>query len=168
MLVSKKIKLEVSPRDARALEFMQAKCRGLYNWWVMKLRNGELWPGTLVAKKTLKESRKYDPELNYVYNKLLQEVFFRLGAAMDAFFRRLKNGEKPGFPRVRPRHCFFTLCYTASYLKIKNNRLILPTGGRVKNKKYPDIRAKLTEEAPAEWIATTTAQSTFSRGTLPG
>ncbi len=151
MQISKKIRLEISPQDAAALEFMQAKCRGLYNWWVMRLRNGELWPGTLVAKKTLKESRKYDPELNYVYNKLLQEVFFRLGAAMDAFFRRLKNGEKPGFPRVRPRHCFFTLCYPASYLKIENNRLILPTGGRGKNKKYPDIRAKLTEEAPAEF-----------------
>src|SRR5207302_8817443 len=73
MQVSKKIKLEISDRDAATLEFMQAKCRGLYNWWVMKLRNGEDWPGTLIAKKTLKDSRKVDPELNHVYNKLLQE-----------------------------------------------------------------------------------------------
>ena len=87
MQVSKKIRLELFEQDAATLEFMQAKCRGLYNWWVMKLRNGEAWPGTLVAKKTLKESREYDPELNHVYNKLLQEVFFRLGTAMDAFFR---------------------------------------------------------------------------------
>jgi len=72
MLVSKKIKLEVSTRDAATLEFMQARCRGLYNWWVMKLRGGGPWPGTLIAKKTLKESRMYDPELNHVYNKLLQ------------------------------------------------------------------------------------------------
>ncbi len=98
MLITKKIKLEVSPADAATLEFMQSKCRGLYNWWVMKLRNGEPWPGVYAAKKTLKESRLHDPELNHVYNKLLQEVFFRLGAAMDAFFRRVKNGENPGFP----------------------------------------------------------------------
>ena len=64
---------------------------------------------------------------------------------MDAFFKRVKNAEKPGFPRVRPRHSFFTLCYPASYLKIENKVLILPTGGRGKNKKYPDMRAKLTE-----------------------
>src|SRR6266849_5110843 len=140
-----------SPRLLFSFEVAMAKCRGLYNWWVMRLRNGELWPGTLVAKKTLKESRKYDPELNYVYNKLLQEVFFRLGAAMDTFFKRCKNGEKPGFPRVRPRHSFFTLCYPASYLKIENGVLILPTGERGKKKKYPDVRAKLTEEAPAEF-----------------
>lgn len=44
MLITKKIKLEVSKRDAATLEFMQAKCRGLYNWWVMKLRHGESWP----------------------------------------------------------------------------------------------------------------------------
>jgi putative transposase len=120
----------------------------LYNWWVMKLRDGEDWPGVYTAKLTLKESRKHDPELNHVYNKLLQKVFFRLGAAMDAFFRRVKNGEKPGFPRVRPRHSFFTLCYPAMYIKIENNRLILPTGGRGKNKKNPDVRAKLTEPVP--------------------
>ena len=72
MLVVKKIKIEVTPSDAATLEFMQGKCRGLYNWWVMKLRNGESWPGTLIAKKTLKESRKVDLELNAVYNKLLR------------------------------------------------------------------------------------------------
>jgi len=44
MQVSTKIKLEVSDQDAATLEFMQGKCRGLYNWWVMRLRNGEYWP----------------------------------------------------------------------------------------------------------------------------
>jgi len=151
MLITHKIKLEISSRDAATLEFMQAKCRGLYNWWVMKLKNGEHWPGTLSAKKTLKESRKHDPELNHVYNKLLQEVFFRLGGAMDAFFKRCHNGENPGFPRVRSRHNFFTLCYPSSYLKIENGVLILPTGSRGSAKKYPDVRAKLTEEAPAQF-----------------
>jgi putative transposase len=149
MLLTKKIKLEVSLQDAETLEFMQGKCRGLYNWWVMRLRNGERWPGAYAAKKTLKASRKYDPELNGVYNKLLQEVYFRLGKAMDAFFRRLREGEEPGFPRVRPRHCFFTLCYPAMYLSVENGVLILPTGGKGKHKTYPDVRAKLTEEAPA-------------------
>jgi putative transposase len=151
MQLSKKIKLEVSEQDAATLEFMQGKCRALYNWWVIKLRNGERWPGAYAAKSTLKESRKYDPEINGVYNKLLQEVYFRLGRAMDAFFERVKKGEKPGFPRVRPRHCFFTLCYPAMYLTIEEGMLILPTGGRGKHKMYPDVRARLTEEAPVEF-----------------
>jgi putative transposase len=41
MLLAKKIKLEVTEEDAATLEFMQGKCRGLYNWWVMRLREGD-------------------------------------------------------------------------------------------------------------------------------
>jgi putative transposase len=149
MLISKKIKLEVSEQDAATLEWMQGKCRGLYNWWVMKMRSGEKWPGWEEAKKTLQQSKQHDPELKGVYGKLLHEVYFRLGAAMDAFFRRVQAGEKPGFPRVRPRHCFFTLIYPAMYLTIERNKLILPTGGKGKNKQYPNIRAALTETPPA-------------------
>jgi putative transposase len=149
MLLCKKIKLNVTKRDAATLEFMQRKCRGLYNWWVMKLRDGEKWLGWRIAKKTLQESKRHDPELCQVYGKLLHEVYFRLGAAMDAFFRRVTNGEKPGFPRVRPRHCFFTLVYPAMYLRIEGKTLILPTGGKgAKNKQYPNIEAELTEVPP--------------------
>ncbi len=127
---------------------MQGKCRGLYNWWVMKLRNGERWPGWKAAKATLQESKQHDPELNVVYSKLLHEVYFRLDGSMQAFFRRVKAGETPGFPRLRPRHNFFTLCYPAMYIKIEGNTIILPTGGQGKNKQYPNIAATLTEPAP--------------------
>ena len=149
MLLCKKIKLEVTPQEAEALEFMQAKCRGLYNWWVMRLRHGEKWPGVYKAKKTLQASKQHDPELEWVYGKLLHEVYYRLDHAMQAFFRRIEAGEKPGFPRVRPRHNFFTLCYPAMYLKIVGNVLILPTGNKGGNKLFPNITARLTELPPA-------------------
>src|SRR6266581_4684434 len=121
MLLCRKIKIEVSDQDAATLEFMQGKCRGLYNWWVMQLRNGERW-NVYAAKKTLQKSRKHDPEINGVYGKLLHEVFFRLDEAMQAFFRRVAEGET----------------------------LILPTGGGGKwgVKRFPDIIAHLTERPP--------------------
>ncbi len=153
MLVAKKIRLEISEQDAATLEFMQGKCRGLYNWWVMRLREGEKWPGWEKAKKSLQASKEYDPELKWVYGKLLQEVYFRLHEAMKAFFRRVKNGETPGFPRVRPRRNFFTLCYPAMYIQIKGKHLTLPTGGG-RNwgpKHFPDIIATLAEEAPTSY-----------------
>ncbi len=150
MLLCKKIKLEVSEQDAQTLEFMQAKCRALYNWWVMRLRDGEKWPGIYEAKKSLQASKQHDPELKYVYGKLLHEVFYRLDNAMQAFFRRVKAGETPGFPRVRPRHTFFTLCYPAVYLKIEGTILLLPTGGGGRHgpKRFPNIQARLTEGPP--------------------
>jgi putative transposase len=150
MLLCKKIKLKVTEQDAATLEFMQGKCRGLYNWWVMRLRDGEKWPGWRAAKADLQASKQHDPELQQVYGKLLHEVYFRLDAAMSAFFRRVKAGEKPGFPRVRPRHCFFTLVYPAMYVKIIGKTLILPTGGGGKHgpKVHPNIEATLTEVPP--------------------
>jgi putative transposase len=118
----------------------------------MRLRNGERWPGWELAKKTLQESRRHDPEINAVYGKLLQEVYFRLDKAMQAFFRRVAEGKrKPGFPRVKPRHQFFTLCYPAMYLdKIEGNTIILPTGGGGKwgSKRFLNIIAHLTETPP--------------------
>jgi len=147
MLLTKKIKLEVSEEDARALEFMQGKCRGLYNWWVMRLRDGQHW-NFAEAKRSLQESKKHDLELEDVYDKLLHEVYYRLDHAMKAFWRRLEEGSKPGFPRVRPRHNFFTLLYPAMYLKIVGKMLILPTGGKGKNKRFPNITARLSEIPP--------------------
>jgi putative transposase len=149
MLLCKKIKIEVSQQDAQALEFMQDKCRGLYNWRVMRLKSGERW-NVNEAKKSLRESKQYDPELRYVYGKLLAEVYFRLDKAMQGFFRRVKAGEKPGFPRFKPRHEFFTLCYPAMYLEVRDNTIILPSGGGGNwgPKRYQNIVAHLTEDPP--------------------
>jgi putative transposase len=150
MLLCRKIRLQVSEQDAATLEMMQNKCRGLYNWWVMQVRAGERW-NWQDAKKTLADSRKVDPDIDQVYGKLLAEVYFRLDKAMQAFFKRVANGEKPGFPRVRPRHQFFTLCYPATYVRIEGKIVLLPTGGGrgKKDKPYPTIRAELTESVPA-------------------
>jgi putative transposase len=152
MLVCKKIRLEVCERDAATLEFMQGKCRGLYNWLVMRLRAGERWH--LNAEKArLAECRAYDPQLNDVYGKLLAEVYFRLDEAMQGFFRRVEAGEKPGFPKVKRLHLFFTLCYPAMYIKVVGKTVRLPTGGGrgKQHKPYPTIVAGLTETPPANY-----------------
>src|SRR5215467_2410424 len=152
MLLAIKIKIEVSDQGAEALEFMQDKLRGLYNWWVMRLRNGERW-NLERAKKSLRESKRYDPELRFVYGKLLAEVYFRLEGAMQGFFRRVQAGEKPGFPRVKPRHQFFTLCYPAVYLEVQDKTIILPTGGGGNwgPKRHQNIMAHLTEDPPSHF-----------------
>src|ERR1051326_6873877 len=129
MLKTKKIRLDVSTQDAETLEFMQGKCRGLYKWLVMRLRAGERW-NFAEEKARLVECRDYDPALDAVYGKLLAEVYFRLDKAMQAFFRRVQAGETPGFPRVRPRHQFFTRYYPAAYLRFEGRKAILPTGGK--------------------------------------
>ena len=102
MLKAKKIRLDVSEQDAATLEMMQGTCRGLYNWWVMRLRDGERW-SCMTAKKTLAESRIVDPDIDQVYGKLLAEVYFRLDKAMQAFFRpRQERRDAQAFPACGP------------------------------------------------------------------
>ena len=157
MLLAKRIRINVSRPDANTLDFMQAKCRALYNWHLSQLKAGAKW-SLYEAKKTLQQSRAVDPEINAVYGKLLQEVFFRLDEAMRGFFRRVKAGEAPGFPRYHPRQKFFTLKYPGMYLRVEGPTLILPTGGRGKHKRFPDVYAKLTETPPRPFreVAVTT------------
>src|SRR5258708_37063290 len=113
--------------------------------------DGERW-NLAEAKKSLQERKQYDPELCKVYGKLLHEVYFRLDGAMKAFFRRVKAGETPGFPRVRPRHCFFTLVYPAMYLKIEGDQISLPTGGGRGQgpKPLPNLGARPTQTPPEQ------------------
>jgi putative transposase len=115
----------------------------------MRLKSGKRWNFER-AKKSLRRSKQYDPELRYVYGKLLAEVYYRLDRAMQAFLRHLAAGEKPGFPRFKPRHQFFTLCYAAMYLHVQDKTVILPTGGGGNwgPKLRQNIVAHLTEEPP--------------------
>jgi putative transposase len=91
MKLCKKIKIDVSRQDAEALEFMQGKCRGLYNWWVMKLRKGERW-NLNAAKKSLRESKAYDPELRFVYEQPEQTSHLDGIVAFDLGIKTLATG----------------------------------------------------------------------------
>ena len=143
MLKAKKIRLDVSEQDAATLEMMQGKCRGLYNWWVMKLRAGERW-NWKHAKKTLAASRKFDPAIDQVYGKLLAEVYFRLDKAMQAFFKRVAAGEKPGFPARAPAPSVLHPVLSGRRIVLfEGKRLILPNqgGSGKQHKPFPTIVA---------------------------
>jgi putative transposase len=71
-----------------------------------------------------------------------------LRKAMQAFFKRVAAGEKPGFPRARQRQQFFTLCCPAAYRRFEGKRLILPTGGKGQQKASPISLPSLTKCRP--------------------
>ncbi len=114
MLISKKIRLEISAQDAEPLEFMQARCRGLYNWWVMRLWNGEPWPGW-VSVRTLvtgvnahgrfyhiggfKGSRWYNKQIDCLRSKRDRctkgsRRFQRLSQVLRRVFRQKRNKQQ--------------------------------------------------------------------------
>ena len=98
MLKAKKIRLEVSEQDAATLEFMQGKCRGLYNWLVIRLRAGERWHFA-EEKARLGACRAYDPELNEVYGKLQDASLLPAGQGHASLLPPRQGGGDPRIPQ---------------------------------------------------------------------
>ncbi|HWZ18657.1 MAG TPA: transposase [Ktedonobacteraceae bacterium] len=68
------------------------------------------------------------PELREVPSQVLQEAVKRVDLAFEAFFRRVENAEKSGYPRFRPRSRYGSL----SFKQYGNSFHVLP--GTKKNK----------------------------------
>ncbi len=59
----------------------------------------------------LSELRQTDPEFGAVYSHVLQDVVRRVDLAYQAFFRRVKAGETPGYPRFKSRDRYDSFTY---------------------------------------------------------
>lgn len=106
-------------------------CRSLYNncleerIQIYKETKKTITCNTQMLK--LKLFKQEFPEYKQVGSQVLQDVLQRLDLAYKHFFRRVKNGEKPGFPRFKGpgRYHSFMLKQTGwrlegNYLTIKN------------------------------------------------
>lgn len=141
MLKTFKYRVYPSKRQERLLNAQLEECR-----W--------LWNTLLAERKTAWEERQetvdyYDqkaelpvmksgirPGLKDVHSQVLQDVPVRRKKAMDAFFRRLKAGENPGYPRFKSRGRYDSLTYpqweNGVHLTANNQRLYLSKIGDVK------------------------------------
>jgi putative transposase len=59
--------------------------------------------GFIEQCRQLTDVRAELPEVAAVYRDIQTDVLKRLDKAFDAFFRRLKSGDAPGFPRFKGR-----------------------------------------------------------------
>ena len=54
--------------------------------------------------KQLPEIKALREEYQDVHSQVLQDVLRRVQKAFDAFFRRVRNGEQPGYPRFQGKN----------------------------------------------------------------
>jgi len=85
-------------------------------------------------KKNLPQLKKVFPEFQQVNSQTLQDVIERLDRAFQGFFRRVKQGEKPGFPRFKGQYRYdsFTLKQTGWKLNLNKQSLEIKNIGRFK------------------------------------
>lgn len=92
----------------------------------------------------LKEARDADERLKLLNYSACQDVLRRLQKAFDAFFRRIKAGETPGYPRFKARDRFDSITFPAYGDGVKlDKRLRVQNVGDIKIKLHRAVEGKI-------------------------
>jgi putative transposase len=135
-----KYRLYPNKQQQRLLEQQLEECRWLYNEllaarrdaWEQRLESLRLYD----QQATLPMLKAARPTLARVQSQVLQNVAVRIDLAFQAFFRRVRAGETPGYPRFRGSGRYESITYpqvpVGCKLDTEARRLRLHGAGLVK------------------------------------
>jgi putative transposase len=163
MLTTFKYRLYPSKKQARLLSQTLETCRRWYN--VCLAERKETWEtekrsvGKFEQLAQVKTYRKENPLAGQVHSHVLQVVVADLDKAFQAFFRRVKAGETPGYPRFRGRHRYDSFGFKeyANGFKLDGRRLKLSGIGRLAVRWHRPIEGQIKtvriRRQAGEWYA---------------
>lgn len=139
MLAHKTFKYELKPTRTQANLFAQfaGAARFVFNWALAERIEHYKETGKSLSKFdqcNLLTDKKKDPGhlwLKDVYAQSLQRAIGHLDSAFKNFFRRLKTGENPGFPKFKKKGQKDSFSYPQN-VKINGSKIWLPKVGWVK------------------------------------
>jgi putative transposase len=132
-----KYKLIPTPTQERELGRVLGLCRSLYNTAleqrITAWQRRRVSVSRFAQEAELKDLRAAFPEYEAIHSHVLQDVLARLDKTYKAFFRRLRAGEKAGFPRyqARTRYHSFTYKEFGNGATLDNGFLVLSKIGRI-------------------------------------
>jgi putative transposase len=136
---SYKYKLKPTPDQERVLDETLWHCRDLYNAgleqriWAYRKCGVTVTHAQQEAELPSIRDKDELPAYGAIHSQVLQDVLSRLDKAYQAFFRRVKAGQAPGFPRfqARTRYHSFTYKQFGNGAQLDNGFLVLSKIGRV-------------------------------------
>jgi putative transposase len=142
-----KFRLNPTKRQRTLLNQTLELCRWVYNETLATRKNAwEQEKKSISCYDTIKmlpEWKRAKPELPQVYSQVLQEVCKRVDLAFQAFFRRVKAGEKPGYPRFRGRGWYDSFTYPQTGFELFDNGLLLSKIGAIKIVQHRPVEGKI-------------------------
>ncbi|HEY7022204.1 MAG TPA: transposase [Ktedonobacterales bacterium] len=134
-----KYKLKPTLEQELELERVLMLCRHVYNAAIGERREAWRMRGVTVTyyqqKAELPGIKETMPEYGEVNAQVLQEVVLRVDRAFEAFFRRIREGQTPGYPRFhgRDRYNSFTYPQVGDHggARLDNGFLVLSKIGRI-------------------------------------
>jgi putative transposase len=137
MLKTFRYRLYPSKTQQKLLDSTLETCRRFYNDCLAERKDvfeaEQRSIGKFEQLKHVKEIKAANPYARRVHSHILQVVVSDLDKAFRAFFRRVKTGEKAGYPRFKGRNRFdsFGLKELGNGFKIDGRRLKLSGIGRI-------------------------------------
>src|SRR5713101_3886226 len=132
-----KYKLKPAPEQERVMAFVLRRCHELYNAALQERRDAWQKCGVSLTAASqsaqLPEIKDARPEYRDIHSQVLQDVLARLDRAFQAFFRRVKAGETPGYPRFKSANQYnsFTYKQFGNRSTLDNGCLVLSKIGRL-------------------------------------
>jgi putative transposase len=129
------------------LLFVLRRCRDLYNSGLeerrafYQMRRKSLGYSAQAAE--LADIKAAYPAYGDIYSQVLQDVLRRLDKAFAAFFRRLKNGEKPGYPRFKGTNQYDSFTYPQSGFALAGKVLTLSKIGDHKVRAHRPLQGQV-------------------------
>ena len=137
----KAYKYRLSPTKKQAVRLQEVldRCRELYNAALQERRDAyrmcHVSIGYNQQAAQLSDIKAIRPEYADIHSQVLQDTLKRLDKAFKAFFRRIKNGEKPGYPRFQHDGRYDSFTYPQSGFSLaEENRVCLSKIGTIKVK----------------------------------
>src|SRR5262245_61100049 len=135
-----KYRLYPTKQQQRLLHQQLEECRWLYNHLLAERR--DRWEQRQESirlydqQATLPALKAERPALAGVHSQVLQNVAVRLDLAFQAFFRRVRAGETPGYPRFRGKGRYDSITFpqvpVGCRLDTDEKRVRIATVGQVK------------------------------------
>ncbi len=133
-VVALKYRLFPSKAQETALNETLAVCRLVYNSLLHERtalhEQGLKSPAYYTQAPAITQWKKDHAELKTVHSQVLQNVAVRVDLAFQAFFRRVKAGETPGYPRLKGEGQYDSITYPGSGFKIGESSVWLSLFGR--------------------------------------
>jgi putative transposase len=160
-----KYRIYPTKRQQRILNGWLALCCEVYNAAVDERKSAYRMAGMSLSYSQqcaeLPGCKGVRPELIEINSQVLQEVVQRVNLAFEAFFRRLQEGQKTGYPRFKSRFRYASLTfkqYGNSFSFAEDGKLVLSKIGHVKIVLHRPWRgipktATISRAASGKWYA---------------
>jgi len=147
MKTAYKFRMYPNKHQEALLDAILETCRHLYNIALADRKNSYELEGISRSYEDqatiLTLEKKDNPNLKAVFSQVQQDVLRRLDKSFRAFFRRVKAGENPGYPRFKGKGWYKSFTYPQMGFNLDGSKLALSKIGSIRIFKHCEVEGKI-------------------------